>query len=226
MSEFMEKHSVSKLIGSPPGYVGHEEGGYLTEKVKRRPYSLVLFDEIEKAHPDIFNILLQILDDGKLTDSSGRTADFKNTIIIMTSNLGSDRDGRKHLGFSAISENDNITNLLDELKGTFRPEFLNRVDEIIKFIPLSDESLLKISQNMLDALAKRAGSVGVTLSFDSSVEDLIVKEGKDVRYGARPLRRAVTNLVGNPFSEAMLRGEINVGDSVTAFAEENKVIFR
>lgn len=226
MSEFMEKHSVSKLIGSPPGYVGHEEGGYLTEKVKRRPYSLVLFDEIEKAHPDIFNILLQILDDGKLTDSSGRTVDFKNTIIIMTSNLGSDREGRKHLGFSAISENDNITNLLDELKGTFRPEFLNRVDEIIKFIPLSDESLLKISQNMLDSLAKRAGSVGVTLSFDSSVEDLIVKEGKDVRYGARPLRRAVTNLVGNPFSEAMLRGEINVGDSVTAFAEENKVIFR
>ncbi len=226
MSEYIEKHSVSKLIGSPPGYVGYEEGGYLTEKVRRRPYSLVLFDEIEKAHPDIFNLLLQILDDGKLTDSSGRSCDFRNTIIIMTSNLGSGDGEHKTLGFAANADDSNKNRIFEALKGTFRPEFLNRVDDIIVFTPLSKESILKISRLMLDTLRKRAEALGITLGFDSSVEELVANEGKDERYGARPLRRAVTRLVGNPFSEAIIREEIKSEDKVTAFAENNKIIFR
>jgi len=227
MSEFMEKHSVSKLIGSPPGYIGHEEGGYLTEKVRRRPYSLVLFDEIEKAHPDVFNILLQILDDGKLTDSSGRTADFKNTIIIMTSNLGSGHTERKALGFSSsTSDESDRSGVFEALKATFRPEFLNRIDEIIVFTPLTDESIRQITRVMLKDLAERAEAIGISLEFDESVEALVAKEGKDTRYGARPLRRAVTRLVGNPFSEALLKGEIKTGDSVTAYTQGGKVIFK
>jgi len=227
MSEFMEKHSVSKLIGSPPGYVGHEEGGYLTEKVRRRPYSIVLFDEIEKAHPDVFNILLQILDDGKLTDSSGRTADFKNTIIIMTSNLGSGHTERKALGFSSsTSDESDRSGVLEVLKATFRPEFLNRIDEIIVFTPLTDESIRQISRVMLKSLAERAEAIGINLKFDESVEELVAKEGKDTRYGARPLRRAVTKLVGNPFSDTLLMGEIKAGDKITAFAEDGKIIFK
>jgi len=224
MSEFMEKHSVSKLIGSPPGYIGHDEGGYLTEKVRRRPYSLVLFDEIEKAHPDVFGILLQILDDGKLTDSKGRSADFKNTIIIMTSNVGAENEGRKALGFSA-PQTDSETSVPEALRRVFRPEFLNRVDEIIRFTPLTDESILKITEKMLSSLSERAAALGIDLKFDPSVKALVAKEGKDMRYGARPLRRAVTRLVGNPFSEAILEGDVKAGDTVTARAEDGKVVF-
>ncbi len=230
MSEYMEKHSVSKLIGSPPGYVGYDEGGVLTEKIRRHPYSIVLFDEIEKAHPDVFGLLLQILDDGSLTDSQGRRVDFKNSIIIMTTNLGAKAYGEAvGLGFTARDEsgkNEREKQRVDEaLRRHFRPEFLNRVDEIIYFAPLSKEDLTKIASLMLSSVADRIEESGVFIEFDESVSDAVVAHEYAPDYGARPLRRSITKLVENPYSEALLTGQFSKGDFIRAFAEDGKVIF-
>ncbi len=231
MSEYMEKHSVSKLIGSPPGYVGYDEGGQLTEKIRRKPYSVVLFDEIEKAHPDVFNIMLQILDDGILTDSQGRKVDFKNTVIIMTSNVGAAAltEKTKSLGFasnSADAEKNNIEeNVMQALKSTFRPEFLNRLDDIIVFNRLDDEDIKKIASIMLSEIKKRISDIGVDISFDDTVVEYVSRKGYDRVYGARPLRRAITNLIEDSFSEAMLEGKIKAGDTVTAKIADETVIY-
>jgi ATP-dependent Clp protease ATP-binding subunit ClpC len=231
MSEYMEKHSVSKLIGSPPGYVGFEEGGQLTEKIRRHPYSVVLFDEIEKAHPDVFNILLQVLDDGILTDSQGRRVDFKNTVIIMTSNLGaSGQSDHKALGFTAgsVSEEKNAAareRMMTALKETFRPEFINRVDDIVVFHSLEQPQIRAISALMLDDLRRRILGLHVGIAFDDSVADLVSKEGFDPVYGARPLRRAVVRLVEDSFSTELLEGNIQEGDSVKATAVDGHVVY-
>ena len=231
MSEYMEKHSVSKLIGSPPGYVGYEEGGQLTEKIRRKPYSVVLFDEIEKAHPDVFNILLQVLEDGVLTDSQGRHVDFRNTILILTSNVGaSEIGGTKALGFTSTPASDaddaaRRERMMNALKSTFRPEFLNRIDDIIIFNSLRQEDIEAIAGLMLDDVKKRIGDLGITISFDPSVAALLAKEGFDPTYGARPLRRAVVRMVEDAFSTEMLEGKIQAGDSITAKANDGKIVF-
>ncbi len=229
MSEYMERHSVSKLIGSPPGYVGYTEGGLLTDKIRTTPYAIVLFDEIEKAHPDIFNLLLQILDDGILTDSQGRRVDFRNSIIIMTTNLGAKRQGETgRVGFveSGVSRESEARERVDrELKSAFRPEFLNRIDEIIVFDPLSREELKKIASLILSELCDRIESNGIFIEFDASVIEKTVESTKGEDYGARPLRRAVTRLIENPFAEAMVRGEVERGDYITARIEGEKTVF-
>lgn len=228
MSEYMEKHSLSKLIGSPPGYIGYEDGGFLTEKIRRKPYSIVLFDEIEKAHPDVFNLLLQILDDGILTDSQGRRVNFKNTIIIMTTNLGARRQGEiSRLGFSASSDphDDEKARVEDSLRKAFRPEFLNRVDEIIVFQKLTSSDLVAIAQLMLNEVTDRIESSGVLIEFDGAVPELIAKSGNTDEYGARPLRRAIINLVELPYSRALLDGSFRKGDFIRAFARNGKVEF-
>ena len=231
MSEYMEKHSVSKLIGSPPGYVGYEEGGQLTEQVRRHPYSVVLFDEIEKAHPDVFNILLQILEDGHLTDSQGRKVDFKNTVIIMTSNVGAAGITAAHnpLGFSADESSEDYERMKqsvsDSLKATFRPEFLNRVDEIIIFNKLTDENIRKIASLMLEEVKKRINALGIEISFDDEVVAHLAKEGFEPVYGARPLRRAIVRRVEDSFSEALLAGEVKEGDSVKCVMRDGKVAY-
>ena len=230
MSEYMEKHSVSKLIGSPPGYVGFEEAGQLTEKIRRHPYSVVLFDEIEKAHPDVFNILLQVLEDGRLTDSHGRVADFRNTVIIMTSNLGSGAVAeRKNLGFatqtSAEEYDREAAAVNDALKHSFRPEFLNRIDEIVIFRKLSDESIKSIARLMLSEITKRIEQQNIKLEFDDEVVAYLAKEGFDPVYGARPLRRAMQRRIEDSLSSELLNGNIKSGDSVRAFMENGKVNF-
>ena len=232
MSEYMEKHSVSKLIGSPPGYVGFEEGGQLTEKIRRHPYSVVLFDEIEKAHPDVFNMMLQVLEDGILTDSQGRRVDFKNTIIIMTSNVGASAMAEsRSLGFSDAARADNDKKASDArvmgaLKQTFRPEFINRIDDIIIFNKLASEDIEKIAALMLREVATRIADLGVTVEFDDSVIKLVSREGFDEAYGARPLRRAIVRLVEDSFSTEMLEGHIKSGDTVKAVAEEDKLVYK
>ncbi len=230
MSEYMEKHSVSKLIGSPPGYIGHDEGGQLTESVRRKPYSVILFDEIEKAHPDVFNILLQILDDGVLTDSQGRKVDFKNTIVIMTSNAGASALTEKSaaLGFGNRDAGDSFAKekVMSALRSTFRPEFLNRIDEIIIFNKLKEEEIKKIARLMLGDVVSRVKAVGVELSFDESVVDLVACKGFDDVYGARPIRRQIQRLCEDAFAEAMLEGRISEGDSVVALVADSEVIFR
>lgn len=231
MSEYMEKHTVSRLIGSPPGYIGFDEGGQLTEKVRKKPYSVVLFDEIEKAHPDVFNILLQILDDGILTDSSGRKVDFKNTVIVMTSNIGARliTDKKKSLGFG-MSDNENSdynavkATVLAELKKAFRPEFLNRVDDTVVFHKLSEEDISLIAEKMLAALTKKLKALGVNAVFEQSAVSAIAKEGFDEIYGARPLRRAIQNKIEDKLSEKMLEGEIANGDSVTISFKDGEFI--
>ena len=231
MSEYMEKHSVSKMIGSPPGYVGYDEGGQLTEKIRRQPYSVVLFDEIEKAHPDVFNILLQILEDGILTDAQGRRVDFRNTIIIMTSNVGaSGITEPKTLGFTDIvnaaeEKNKMRATVTESLKRTFKPEFLNRVDETIIFSKLTDENIRAIARIMLGEVEKRIEKLGITVKFDDEVVASLAKEGFDPVYGARPLRRAIVRRVEDSFSEAMLRGEIKSGDTVTARLDGEKIVY-
>ena len=233
MSEYMEKHSVSKLIGSPPGYVGFEEGGQLTEKIRRRPYSVVLFDEIEKAHPDVFNILLQVLEDGILTDSQGRRVDFKNTILIMTSNVGAaalTAPAKGTLGFaqgdSSASDTEKANaRVMEALKSTFRPEFLNRIDDIIIFNRLSEENIRSIATLLLAEVQKRIEGIGISITFTEEVAALMAKEGFDAIYGARPLRRAIVRLVEDAFSGAMLEGKFKAGDTVTAKAEDGKVTF-
>ena len=232
MSEYMEKHSVSKLIGSPPGYVGFEEGGQLTEKIRRHPYSVVLFDEIEKAHPDVFNIMLQVLEDGILTDSQGRRVDFKNTVIIMTSNVGASvmSQGRA-LGFSEAIDTSNEKKAADArvmgaLKQTFRPEFINRIDDIIIFNKLTEENIEQIASLMLGEVAKRISDLGITVEFDTSVVKLVSHEGFDEVYGARPLRRAIVRLVEDTFSTAMLEGTIKAGDTVRAMERDGAIAFQ
>ena len=230
MSEYMEKHSVSKMVGSPPGYVGFDEGGQLTEKVRRKPYSVILFDEIEKAHPDVFNILLQILDDGILTDSQGRRVDFKNCVIIMTSNVGARNISEpKSLGFaSAINDADTVnknirTNVMDELKKMFRPEFLNRVDDIIVFNQLGEKEIGEIALVMLEGLKKRLSQNEIEITVDESAVKLLSKIGFDPIYGARPLRRAITSKVEDLFAEEMLDGNVSPGDSVVIKAENDEI---
>lgn len=230
MSEYMEKHSVSKLIGSPPGYVGFEDAGQLTEKIRRHPYSVVLFDEIEKAHPDVFNILLQVLEDGRLTDSHGRVVDFRNTVIIMTSNLGSGAVAeRKNLGFatqSSAEEYDREARAVNEaLKQSFRPEFLNRIDEIVIFRKLSDESIRNIAKLMLSEIAKRIEQQNISIEFDDEVVAYLAKEGFDTVYGARPLRRAMQRRIEDSLSTELLNGNIRSGDNVRAFMENGDVKF-
>ena len=230
MSEYMEKHSVSKLIGSPPGYVGYDEGGQLTEKIRRKPYSVVLFDEVEKAHPDVWNILLQVLDDGMLTDAQGRRVDFKNTVIILTSNIGASAltEKAKSLGFTAAVTDDKAAateSVMQALKSTFRPEFLNRLDEIIVFNRLGDADIRKIASLLLAELGGRIRAIGIDIEFDPTLVAYVAEKGFDPVYGARPLRRAITSLVEDSFSEAMLEGRIKPGDRVLARAVEGKVLF-
>ena len=229
MSEYMEKHTVSKLIGSPPGYVGFDESGQLTEKVRRNPYSVVLFDEIEKAHPDVFNMLLQILDDGILTDSQGRNVNFKNTVIIMTSNIGARliTEKKKSMGFgdaaSAEQDQSQIKSLItEELKKEFRPEFLNRLDDIIVFHKLTKDDILKIAYNMLKTLTERSKGLGIEVAFDKSVAEQVAEIGFDAVYGARPLRRAIQSNVEDALSEKILEGEISKGDKIKFIFEDGE----
>ena len=232
MSEYMEKHTVSRLVGSPPGYVGYDEGGQLTEAVRRKPYSVVLFDEIEKAHPDVFNMLLQILEDGRLTDSQGRTVDFKNTIIIMTSNVGARRIIEKQtaLGFDGKeAENADNTNVRDlvmsELKQVFRPEFLNRVDDIIVFNKLTKDEIKQIAGKMLETLTKRLDSLGVKVSFTDKAIEKIADEGFDDTYGARPLRRAITTNIEDQLSERMLEADFDSTKPIVCDHDGEKFTF-
>lgn len=225
MSEYMEKHSVAKLVGSPPGYVGYDDGGALTESVRKKPYSIVLFDEIEKAHPDVFDLLLQILEDGRLTDSHGRQSDFRNTVIIMTSNLGSGGSKRAGFGSNESDENRQKNAATEALHAVFRAEFLNRVDEIIVFSRLTERDTEQIARKMLSDAAKRADGIGIELSFDDSVIKLIAGEGMSDIYGARPLRRAVTRLIEDALSEEIVEGKITSPASVCARAEDGKVKF-
>ena len=221
MSEYMERHTVSKLIGSPPGYVGYNEGGQLTEAVRRRPYTVVLFDEIEKAHPDVFNLLLQILEDGRLTDAKGRTVDFKNTLLIMTSNIGSKviEKGGGGLGFDFAedqvdSQYNRIRSLVnEELKQYFRPEFLNRLDEIIVFRQLTKDEVKSISDILLKEVFSRLAEQGITLEVTERFKDRLVEEGYNPSYGARPLRRAIMRLLEDSLAEEILSGRVKEGDT-------------
>src|SRR5262249_20497733 len=221
MSEYMEKHTVARLIGAPPGYVAYEEGGQLSEAVRRRPYSVVLFDEIEKAHQDVFNVLLQVLDDGRITDGQGRTVDFKNTVIIMTSNIGSQfimeeeqsREARERL-------------VMDALRAHFRPEFLNRVDEIIIFDRLSQDDLKKIVEIQLKRLSKRLEQQKITLNLSDSAKQLLVREGYDPVYGARPLRRTIQREILDPLSIDILEGKVREGQTVHVDARNGALSFR
>ena len=238
MSEYMEKHAVSKLIGSPPGYVGYDEGGQLTEKVRRNPYSVVLFDEIEKAHEDVFNILLQILDDGRLTDSKGRMVDFKNTILIMTSNVGATKINKKNhqvLGFGTNKDKEEETkdqydkmkeSIMGELKQKFKPEFLNRIDDIIVFHPLEEYHIYEIVKLMTREVIERLKSLNIDLKMSEEAVKLIAQEGMDLEYGARPLKRAIQKELEDTLSEAILKGDIKKGSSVVAEIEDNKIVYK
>ena len=228
MSEYMEKHTVSRMVGSPPGYVGYEEGGQLTEKIRRKPYSVVLFDEIEKAHPDVFNILLQILEDGILTDSQGRKVDFKNAVIIMTSNIGARLlDEKRTVGFATgddaatREDEENRSIIMNELKKYFRPELLNRIDDIIVFHKLTREDIAKIAQRMFHTLETRLEQLDIRLVVTPEAIEKIGEVGFDDLYGARPLRRAITARVEDPISELMLEGKVKAGGTVTVGVGEN-----
>jgi ATP-dependent Clp protease ATP-binding subunit ClpB len=221
MSEYMEKHSVARLIGAPPGYVGYEEGGYLTEAVRRRPYSVVLFDEIEKAHPEVFNVMLQILDDGRMTDGHGRTVDFKNTIVIMTSNVGS-----QWIQKLAGSDRDELESRVTEaLRASFKPEFLNRIDEIIIFQNLTAAEIVKIVDIQIDRLGQRLADKNIELILSDSAKALIAEKGYDPVYGARPLKRVIQQYIENPLSLEILEGKISDGTHVSAEAEGEKIVF-
>ena len=231
MSEFMEPHSVAKLIGAPPGYVGFDDGGQLTEKIRRKPYSVILFDEIEKAHPDVMNMLLQILEDGRLTDSQGRTVNFKNTVIIMTSNIGARLiTEKKSLGFTNSSEEDENKeyeeikkNVMAELKKQLRPEFINRIDDIIVFHKLNDEEISSIIDLLLKNVEQRLVEQGLNIKIDKSVKELIAKKGVDKEFGARPLRRAIQNIVEDKLAEEILDGNIKPGVEAKLVAKDDKV---
>ena len=232
MSEYMEKHAVSKLIGSPPGYVGYNDGGQFTEKIRKKPYSVVLFDEIEKAHPDIFNILLQVLEDGIITDSQGRKVNFKNTVIIMTSNVGARLiTEKKELGFcgsildSLHKDEDIKTDIMGEVKKTFKPEFLNRIDEIIVFKKLTKEDLYKITEGMLDILRSRIQGMNVSIEFSKEAKEKIAELGYDPLYGARPLRRAIQSNIEDKLSEMLLHGTFASGDNILCNVKEDELVF-
>lgn len=228
MSEYMEKHAVSRLVGAPPGYVGYEEGGQLTEAVRRRPYSVVLLDEIEKAHPDVFNILLQVLDDGRLTDSQGRTVDFKNTIVIMTSNLGSELLQDKLLEITEENRADIMSGLrveiLSLLRKRLRPEFLNRVDDVILFQPLTPSEVLHIANIQIRALQKRMADNGITLTVTPECVDWLSRRGYDVQFGARPLKRVIQRYLADPLALRVLAAEVMAGDTIKADASDNGLI--
>lgn len=232
MSEYMEKHAISKLIGAPPGYVGHEDKGQLTEKIKNRPYSIVLFDEIEKAHPDIYNILLQILDEGKLTDSTGKEVNFKNTIVILTSNIGTEKIlSEKKLGFNVNSsfQHADVTDMvMAELKKNFRPELINRIDEKVVFKPLSEENVLKIVDMELDRLIKRLQDKGYKISVHANVKKFLADTGYDRNYGARPLKRAITTFIESPIAKFIIHEKPEIGSTIklTLDKKENKVVVK
>jgi ATP-dependent Clp protease ATP-binding subunit ClpC len=230
MSEYREQHTVSRLFGAPPGYVGYEEGGQLTEAVRRRPYQVILFDEIEKAHPDVWNAMLQILDDGRLTDGQGRVVDFRNTVIIMTSNLGTEF-GRKGGALGFVRPDDSPTKVADEkkiedkLKQTFRPEFLNRVDEIIIFGTLSVEDVEQIVDLQMKEIRDRLREHGLFIELTGAARRWLAKQGYDAQYGARPLRRALQRFVESPLSVKMLKGEFKVGDTILVDASDEGITF-
>ena len=219
MSEYMEKFAVSRLVGAPPGYVGYEEGGQLTEAVRRRPYQVLLLDEIEKAHPDVFNVLLQVLDDGRLTDGQGRTVDFKNTVVIMTSNIGSTAIAATSGQAGDAAYEQMKRDVTDALRSHFRPEFLNRVDEVIVFHALTDEDLAAIVDLLVVDLERRLAAQELTLELTAAARALIVREGTDPAFGARPLKRTIQRLVENPLARAIVAGEFRPGDRITADAD-------
>jgi len=225
MSEYMEKHTVSRLVGSPPGYVGYEEGGQLTEAVRRRPFSVVLFDEVEKAHPDVFNTLLQILEEGRLTDSQGRTVDFRNTVLIMTSNLGTADLRKADLGFvkadEAVSYERMKAKVQDALKAHFRPEFLNRIDDTIVFHELTQEEIVRIVDLMIHRVSVQLAGQGIGLELTDAAKEYLAKEGYDPSMGARPLRRAIQRLLEDPLSERLLQKEFRAGEIVVVDVEDD-----
>ena len=222
MSEYMESHSTAKLIGAPPGYVGYDDAGQLTERVKRKPYSIILFDEIEKAHPDVFNILLQVLDDGKLTDSQGNVVSFQNTIIIMTSNAGSNVNTNS-IGFDKKTVDNN--KIEENLKQVFRPEFLNRIDEIIVFDSLTKPELLQIVELMLKDTVKALADKNISLNVSEDAKDFILEKGTNLKYGARPLRRAIQRYVEDEISEMILKGDVHDGQNINVDLENNELKF-
>ena len=231
MSEYMEKHSVSRMIGSPPGYVGHEEGGQLTERVRRKPYAVILFDEVEKAHPDVFNLLLQILEDGRLTDGQGRVVDFKNTVIVMTSNAGAHTiKKQRSLGFGSSGNSEKTyddmkDNIMGEVKQIFRPEFLNRVDEIIVFHALTEGEIEQIARLLVAQVCARLSERGIELALDDAAMKFISENGSDLQYGARPLRRAIQRMVEDALSEEILLGHIHLGDRVLGTVRDGALAF-
>ncbi len=222
MSEFMEKHSVARLIGAPPGYIGYEEGGHLTETVRRKPYSVILLDEVEKAHPDVFNVLLQVLDDGRLTDGHGRTVDFRNTVIVMTSNLGSqiiqEMAGEEH--YSEMK-----TAVMEIVGQQFRPEFINRIDEVVVFHPLGTEQIRKIADIQLGYLRRRLTERDMDIEFTTAALDRLGEAGFDPVYGARPLKRAIQNQVENPLAQRILRGDYGPGDLIRVDVAGDELAF-
>jgi ATP-dependent Clp protease ATP-binding subunit ClpB len=227
MSEFMEKHSVARLIGAPPGYVGYEEGGHLTETIRRRPYAVILLDEIEKAHPDVFNVLLQVLDDGRLTDGQGRTVDFRNTVIIMTSNLGSqiiqasiDEDGAGEKNYARMK-----SAVMEVVQQNFRPEFINRIDDIVVFHALGVEQIRSIVEIQLGYLRQRLLERDIELALDDEAHELLGEAGYDPVYGARPLKRAIQQQVENPLAQRILKGDFGPGDRVRVTAREGQLAF-
>ena len=231
----MEPHSVSKLIGSPPGYVGFDEGGQLTEKIRRKPYSVILFDEIEKAHPDVMNMLLQILEDGRLTDSQGRTVNFKNTVIIMTSNIGARLiTDKKSLGFTNLEEQKDTQKEYEEtkkevmqvLKKELRPEFINRIDEIIVFHKLNDDEIRKIIDIMLEEVVKRLKDQKIEITIEDEVKDVIAKQGVDKTFGARPLRRAIQNILEDRLAEEILDGNVKKNKPTVIGVENEKIVVK
>ena len=232
MSEYMEKHAASRMVGSPPGYVGFEEGGQLTEAVRRKPYSVVLFDEIEKAHPDVFNMLLQILEDGRLTDNMGRVTSFKNCIIVMTSNAGAQRIiGGKTMGFGTDADKpldypEMQRRVMDEVKRMFRPEFINRVDELIVFHPLTADNIRSIAGLMVAQVSKRLKeNSGVSLTLDAAALDKLAKDGYDPQYGARPLRRVIQRQIEDALSEEVIAGRLKAGDTLLGRLKDDKLVF-
>jgi ATP-dependent Clp protease ATP-binding subunit ClpC len=230
MSEYMEKFNVSRLIGSPPGYVGYEEGGQLTEQVRRKPYSVVLFDEIEKAHPDVWNMLLQILEEGKLTDNVGRVVNFRNTIILMTSNVGSDTIRKQStLGFSPITDENSYEKMrekiMEEAKKTFRPEFLNRLDDIIVFRSLTKPDLVQILDLEIAKVMQRLKARNILLQLDEKAKDHLVSKGYDPLYGARPMRRAVERSLEDPLAEEILRGVFHEGEPLLVTVDGDHLVF-
>jgi ATP-dependent Clp protease ATP-binding subunit ClpC len=218
MSEYMEKHAVARLIGAPPGYVGFEEGGQLTEAVRRRPYSVILFDEIEKAHPDVFNTLLQVLDDGRLTDGQGHTVDFRNTVVIMTSNVGTEHVRQQNIGFTRAHDRNAEAaareRVHEALRQAFRPEFLNRIDEIIVFQALTESELMQIVDLLVAEVAARLRDQGMQLELTPAAKTLLVREGYNPAYGARPLRRTVQRMVETPLSRSLLKGTFQAGETI------------